>query len=366
MIHSVMRGGLAVLATAMFATSVSAQTIDPQLQASWDYMQQAMPGVPYSVLEAACGEGTVMLYHGTWVDAQMEQIAGFNQHFPCIKVETYSVTMGELRERFLAEQRAGRFVTDIIQDSDVSSLDEHIDEGLLMQYTIANAGAFAPENTHPNYWYPLRTALVGIAWNTDLVTDEEASVLGDWKGMIDPRWAGRAGITDPGDKGVAYQHWFSLHQMYGEDFLRQIGELHPRILSGAANAMASLASGDVAIVFNASETGLLPLLAKGAPVKWTLPSPGVGPLTGQAIVASAPHPNAAKLYQEYAFTQEGYGLWNRTGGAPATDAYPDQRDVAKEPWYKLPETLFALDPDKADADFDALMASFHEFIGASR
>lgn len=361
------KAGLVALAmVGLTAGPGFAQTIDPALQPSWDFMQANMPGVPYETLQAACAEGTVMIYHGTWIDAQQAQIDGFKKNFPCLNVETYGSSIGDMRERFLAEQRAGRDVADIIQDSDPSSLNAHAAEGLLMNYTISNDANFKPGYKSTGFWYPLRIALVGIAWNTDLVSDEDAAILSDWQGATDPRWLDRAAMSDPGSKGVAYQHWFAWYKMFGEEYLKKIGALHPRIIAGANNSMSSLASGDVDIVFNASETGLLPLWLKGAPIKWTLPSPGVGPITGQAVVATAPHPNAAKLYQEYAFTEEGYGLWNEFGGAPATDVYPDKRTVAKEDWYHMPTELFDLDSDEAGAAFDKLIADFNTYVGTSR
>jgi iron(III) transport system substrate-binding protein len=350
----------------MLAVPAWAQTIDPALQDGWSFMQKNMPGVPYSVLEAACKEADVMLYHGTWVDAQQAQIEGFKKHFPCIKVETYSDSISVMRQRFMSEEHAGRHVADIVQDSDTSSLDDDAKAKLLMNYKISNDDKFASGNKSSGIWYPLRVALVGIAWNTDAVSDDDAKILATWQGATDPRWAGKAAMSDPGSKGVAYQHLWAWYKLYGEDFLKKIGALHPRIIAGANNSMSSLASGDVDVVLNASETGLLPLFDKGAPIKWSLPSPGVGPLSAQAIVATAPHPNAAKLYQEYAFTQEGYGLWTRLGGAPATNAYPDTREVAKQPWYKLPDSLFNIDSKASSDDFDKVMADFNKYVGTSR
>ncbi|HEY4201321.1 MAG TPA: ABC transporter substrate-binding protein [Devosiaceae bacterium] len=346
--------------------SALAQDIDPALKDGWDFMQANMPGVPYSVLQDACKEADVMIYHGTWADAQQAQIDGFKKHFPCINVETYSDSISVMRQRFMSEENAGRHVADIVQDSDTSSLDADQKAGLLMNYTISNDKNFPDGNKSPGIWYPLRIALVGIAWNTDLVSDDDAKILQTWQGALDPRWAGKAALSDPGSKGVAYQHLWALYKMYGEDFIKQLGAQHPRIIAGANNSISSLASGDVAVVLNASETGLLPLWIKGAPIKWSLPSPGVGPLSAQSIVATAPHPNAAKLYQEYAFTQEGYGLWNQFGGAPATTVYPDTRDVAKEDWYKMPDSLFNIDPVQSTADFDKLIADFNQYIGTSR
>ena len=130
MLDSVIRRSVTALMALAFSAATAdlkaaaAQEIAPSQKASWEFMQANMPGVPYSLLVDACKEGNVMLYHGTWADAQQEQIDGFKKRFPCIKVATYSDSISVMRQRFTSEQNAGRQIADIVQDSDTSSLDD--------------------------------------------------------------------------------------------------------------------------------------------------------------------------------------------------------------------------------------------------
>jgi len=358
----ILRWALAVCAGVMVINAAHAQPVDPKLAASWAYMQKEMPGVPYSLLKAACDEGALMIYHGTWDEAQDAQIAGFRQRFPCISVQKFTTTMGALRERFLAEFRAGRRDADIYQESDTGTLDIMAGNKTLMNYKISNDAAFKPSTKKTGYWYPLRIALVGVAWNTDLVSPDEAKLLSEWKGVTNPAWKGRAAVVDPSGGGVAYLPWYAWTKLYGEGFVDQIGALRPRVTAAINTASAALASGDVAVILNASETGLLPLWLKGAPIRWSLPSPAIGPLTGQGIPSNAPHPNAAKLYQEYSFAEEGYGLWQKLGGAPARIGFKDQRKVASESWYKLPADIYAYDPAEATAAAPAINRHFTQTV----
>lgn len=357
---------LAVVAGITAAQPAVAQDVDPALADSWKFMQETMPGVSYDLLKAACAEGALLIYHGSWVEAQDAQIEGFRQRFPCIKVDKFSSTMGELRERFLSEIRAGRPVADIYQDSDTGTLNNFAEEGLLAEYTISNDDALPEGTKNSGWWYSLRVALVGVAWNTDLVSPDDAAILSDWKGLLDPRWKDRGIVVDPSAGGVAYLPWFVWYRVYGDDFIKGIGAQNPRIISGINNAAAALASGDVAIIFNASETGLLPLWQKGAPIQWSLPSPGVGPLTGQAIPANAPHPNAARLYDEYAFTEEGYSLWHKLGGAATRTGLKDLRPVAAEPWYHMPAEMFAYDPADATDSTPEIVEKFNTYVGTAK
>jgi iron(III) transport system substrate-binding protein len=355
-------------ATAYVATGgANAQDIDPKLKAAWDYVQKAMPGVSYSVLRDACAEGTLMIYHGSWIEAQNAQIQAFTKRFPCIRVQKFGTTTSELRERYKSELQAGRNIADLMQDSDPGVLDSFAATGLLTEYKISNADAYPAGTKKEGFWYPLRLALSGIAWNTDLVSEGDAKILQDWKGIVDPRWKGRAVVVDPtSGAGIVYVPFYVWDKLYGPTFIEQIGAQRPRVVNGINNAAASLASGDVAVIFNASETGLLPLWQKGAPIRWSLPDPGIGPATGQGIAAKAPHLNAAKLYQEYAFAEEGYDAWYLLGGAPARSGLKDKRQVASEPWYKYPKEFFAFDPADANKQGRDIAERFNKAVGGKR
>jgi iron(III) transport system substrate-binding protein len=322
--------------------------------------------VSASLLDEACKDGTLMIYYGTWIDAQEAQIKRFSERFPCITVQKFSADTGQRRERWVAETRAGRHIADIIQDTDPGFLDDQAAGGTLLRYKISNDASFDREAKNEGYWYALRVALVGIAWNTDLVSDAEAARLSKWDGVTDPIWSGRASVVDPSAGGVAYLPWYIWLKNFGPEFLQKIGALKPRIIAAIVPASAALASGDVAVILNASETGLLPLFEKGAPIRWSLPDPGIGPMTGQAITAAAPHPNAAKLYQEYALTEEGYGIWQQLGGAPARKGFKDLRPVAKQPWYKVPTSFIPYDRADASKSTNAVSAAYHNAIGNVR
>lgn len=89
-------------------------------------------------------------------------------------------------------------------------------------------------------------------------------------------------------------------------------------------------------------------------------------MTGQAIPKNAPHPAAAKLYQEYSFTEEGYGIWQKLGGAPARRGFRDLRPVAKETWYKVPSTFASYDRADASNSLSAVMDTYRSHVAKPR
>ena len=357
---------LAALTVSFGAGPSLAQDVDPALAESWAFMQEQMPGTPYELLADACAEGEVMIYHGAWADAQDLQIEGFSQRFPCITVRKQGGGMSDIRERFLAEYHAGLQIADLIQDSNAGILDEHAENGYLAEYVISNDDQFTEPHKHSGIWYSMRRGMAGIAWNTDLVSEEDAAMLRQWDGILDDRWTDVAAVGDISAGGVAYLPFYAWYQLYGEDFFIELGKHNIRNIAGTNNAAAALASGDIEVLFNASETALVPLYERGAPIQWSLPAPGVGPLTGQSITSNAPHPNAARLYQEYAFTDEGYGLFQKLGGVPTRVGVTDQRSVAAEPWYSVPDELLDYTEAEATEAVPMIVDLFNQHVGSAR
>src|SRR5690606_18720788 len=133
-----------------------------------------------------------------------------------------------------------------------------------------------------------------------------------------PVFKGRVGIMNAATGGGStYIPFYVTYSLYGKEFMEKFAALEPRIFTSVNLLGAALASGDIDVAMAISETPLTVLYEQGAPIQWIAPQPAAGALTGQAISASAPHPNAARLYQEYAFADEGYGAWQIFGGTPA-------------------------------------------------
>lgn len=349
-------------AGAVIASTAFAQNVDPKLADAWKFMQANMPGISYKLLEDACKEGTLTIYNGTWGEAQRSQVDAFKKRFPCMNVVTFELGTGPRRERFVSETRAGRHTVDIVQDTDPGSLNDQAESGLLMKYTISNENAFDPAVKRTGYWYPLRIAVTGNAWNVDKVTPEEIKSLQDWKGVTNPAFKGRVAISDPSGGGATFLPFYALYKLYGEDFMKKFAALEPRVFDNLNLLGSALASGDIDVALAVSETPLTTLNLAGAPIEWSLPSPGVGTANGQAISANAPHPNGAKLYQEYSFTEEGYAAWQKLGGPPARKDFADRRDFAKEKWYVYPKEFYQYDAAEVTNAKDSFMEKFNTWF----
>lgn len=328
------------------------------------FLKDELPGVSSSLVSQAEKEGTLTYYVGTFTQSTNNLIKGFNALFPSIKVLTYSAPDAQLRQKFTAEEASKHYVADLITSTDPGQLNALVKSGYAMHYTISNDDKYPAADKDAGYWYPLRISPVGIAWNTDKVSASEAASLDTWQTLTDPRWKGQAGIIDPSSGGLSLLPIYAFDKLYGTNFLRAVGADHPRVYANATAAASALASGEISVLFTGNETQLSDLYDEGAPIEWTDPTPAIGAVTGQAIAANAPHPAAAKLFQEYTFSLQGSKEWLEYSGLPARIGLTDQRAVAKQPWFKAPTQFFQYSPAAVTDDQAAIIKLFRQYIGS--
>ena len=229
------------------------------------------------------------------------------------------------------------------------------DEGLIADYTPASGAGIRPTMKKEGVWYTIFVNAMGIAWNTTKVTPDEERIILDqgWDTLTDPRWKSRIATGTPASGGSSYSYVYMFlrgkRDQFGPPFLKKMAALNPQIYESKSPMYDRLAAGEHAIVDQASQSDMGGFYLKGAPVRWTFPNPTPANLTVQAISAGAPHPNAARLFQEWAMSPEGQAAWFKVAGvASAREDTVDPRKAAKADWYK--EDWYH-DPDELYIDY---------------
>jgi len=329
---------------------------DPELvQIYQNIVEKEMPGVSFDLLQKAKDEGTINLYHIRLPDANAGLMGEFQKEFPFIQFTEVEDSGPPLMQRFLTEERAGQYNADIIQGTDTTAMDSAIDEGFIAQYQVTSESYFPEASYRSGYYYPLGQATrATILYNTNLISDAQAAKLKDFKGLWDPALAGKKIVlTDPSSASAAMLFWYYLDQTYGQESWQKLAALNPLIQSGTPAAQ-SIASGDAAYGV-VSENVALAAYNSGAPVQWTIPSPKLVEYIPEAIAANAPHPNAARLFQEFVMSQTGQSILGKLSDPSARTDVPELRDVAKQPWYSSPSEVYAADKSQIAAKSDELV-----------
>lgn len=192
-----------------------------------------------------------------------------------------------------------------------------VDEKLSMPYKVSTWDTIPDAAKHPDgYWWGDYYGVLAFIVNTDVVQN----VPQDWADLLKPEYKGQVALA--GDPRVSNQAIMAVYAAAlanggslddvqpGLDFfaeLNKAGNLVPVISKGA-----TLAKGETPIVIAWDYNALAWQQGfEGNPAtEVVVPQSGIiGGVYIQAISAYAPQPNAAKLWQEFLYSDEGQLIW---------------------------------------------------------
>lgn len=198
------------------------------------------------------------------------------------------------------------------------------DQGLLAPYKVATWDTLMGAKDPEGYYFTDYNGVMVFEVNTDVVKD----IPQDWKDLLDAKYKGQIALAgDPRASNQAAQSVYaaalanggSLDNIQpGLDFFKQLnanGNLLPLIADSGP-----IAKGETPITFQwnylaaANKDNF-----KGNPnIEIVYPkSINWGGYYFQAISAYAPHPAAARLWEEFLYSDEGHLLWMKGYCAPA-------------------------------------------------
>jgi putative spermidine/putrescine transport system substrate-binding protein len=192
-------------------------------------------------------------------------------------------------------------------------------EGLIQPYKVATWDTI-PDSAKDaeGFWYGDYYGVLSFLVNKDIVQNTPA----DWPDLLKPDYANTVALA--GDPRTSNQ---AIQGVYAAGLSRSGGDASKAAADGLAffaelnkagnfvpviGKSASLAQGSTPIIISWDYNALSwrDVLAGNPPADVVVPKTGV--IAGvyvQAISAFAPHPNAAKLWMEYLYSDEGQLTW---------------------------------------------------------
>ena len=192
-------------------------------------------------------------------------------------------------------------------------------DGLIQPYKVATWDTI-PDSAKDaeGYWYGDYYGVLSFEVNTAVVSNVPA----DWSDLLKPEYASQVALAgDPLASNQAIQAVFAASLANGGslddaskglDFFKQLNEAGNFVPVIAKPG--TIASGETPITIRWTYNALSnrdASAASGGPVIEVV-VPASGRFAGvyvQAISAYAPHPNAAKLWMEFLYSDEGQNLW---------------------------------------------------------
>ncbi|HEY3679975.1 MAG TPA: extracellular solute-binding protein [Bradyrhizobium sp.] len=287
--------------------------------ASWD-----------AVVAAAKQEGKVVVYNmSLGAPYWLAVVKSFEQKYG-ISVESLDLRASELVERIRTEQSAGRFLGDTEMVS-TTMIEEQLKNGDFIQKLppVPNAANVRPPFKTTDYSVPAFVQPMGILINTRMVKD--ADVPASWDDLNAPKWKGKLLSDDMRPLGSGNTLFAILQKTMGADFNEKLAEQKPVFSRDMRNDARRVARGEYPIYI--TQVFALASDLKGLPVKVVIPKEGA-PYAQMdlAMLKSAPHPNAARLFIQHFLSVESQLKYANAWMLPVVQAAADQADAEAKPF----------------------------------
>ncbi|WP_244259493.1 ABC transporter substrate-binding protein [Rathayibacter sp. VKM Ac-2759] len=274
-----------------------------------------------ALIEAAKAEGqlNVIALPDNWANYG-ELIQGFEDEYG-ITVNSADPDVSSAEEISTAENLAGQDTAPDVFDLGAAVALANTD--LFAPYQVETWDDIPADNKEETgLWVNDYTGLMSIGYDSEAVPAPGSldDLLGaDYRGSVaingDPTQAGAAAAAV---QLAAVQSGGSADDVQpGIDFFEKLNDAGNFLPLDPTDA--TIASGETPVVFDWSYNNLAAAKANEGTREWTttvLPGTAVGSYYNQAINADAPHPAAARLWQEYLYSDAAQNLYLAAGAYP--------------------------------------------------
>jgi len=292
--------GVALAATLTACGSDSTSSTDSASSgSSYDSMSVA------DLAKAASTEGSVTWYVAIGADDVDPIVKAFNATYPDIHVNALRLSADQIPPRVMTEQRGKKFNADVIT-GDALHVVQLLHAKALEPYTPPDEAPLPSGVSLPTGYRGVSYAnTTAIAYNPSRIKKLGLPAPTSWEDLTKPAWRGQFTI-DP-----SAVNWYdSLIQTMGHDkaldLLKRLGANDPVPVESHSEAMADVASGEPAA--GATIYGYMAApLAKTEPDKVAFVNPDPLPVSLNLtdIGRNAPHPAAARLFDDWLVSQAG-------------------------------------------------------------
>lgn len=271
--------------------------------------------------ENARKEGTVTFYAATNLRDTQELIAGFNKHYPFVKVAFSSLGGPGVLNKVSTEYRAGAYQADVVTLTGLY-VPELIERNILTRYRspmlpFLRKGFVDPEG----YWPGVYAIGYTIIYNVRRVSAKE--VPKRYEDLLNPRWKDNM-IMDM----EAHDLLAGLIDLWGESkataFLKRLASEQKVRFSRQSHAFMTqlVATGEHDLIVDGYVHNAVAFKEKAAPVDFVMMTPTfIRPPSTIAITSRSPHPYASALFLDYHLSKEASEIMVKNQGrwAPRKD-----------------------------------------------
>jgi len=292
-----------------------------------------------AMLAAAAKEGKVVWY--TAVDVKVAEALAkvFRAEYPNINIEVERSGSERVFQRINQEYQSGIKNVDVVNSSDSSHFIFWKQQKWLAQHEPPDVKRYPAQFKDPEGYYATwRATLSVMGYNTKLVDAKDAPA--GYMDLLDPKWKGKLVKAHPGYSGTSLTGTFAITRLLGWDYLEKLSKQGVQQLQSTTASPKSIASGERAVMVDGNEYNMFIEIDAKSPVKIIYPVEGTPFVPSPtAVFADAPHPNAARVLQNFLYTARIQQMAVDDGGTRS--AHPD----VKDPPGRTPLSQIKLLPD---------------------
>ena len=250
---------------------------------------------------AAKAEGEVTWYIAHWgTDLAQKVATAFEQAWPGVKVNVVRATSQVIYQRLTQDMKAQVANCDVFGSADNGQYVTLKADKKLMAFEPKNLVACAPvlRDFDPTHFVTITDANPTVmAYNTNLVKAADAPKK--WTDLLDTKWMGQVAVPHPGFSGAMGAFVVAMTNLYGWEFFEKLHKNKPHVARSLVDPPVTIGTGERKVGLSTAATAI-GMKERGQPIMPVFPEDGamlnVGPTS---IMATAKHPNAAKLFLEF-------------------------------------------------------------------
>ena len=271
-----------------------------------------------SLVDAAKAEGKLVVYGSCEEEYLAAACENFEKMYG-IEVEYQRLSTGEVQAKI--EEENGNPSADVWFGGTTDPYNVCAAEGLLEAYQAENASHIAkPQYKNADgYWYGIYTGILGFMVNTDELERMGLEAPQDWPDLLKPEYKGLIWLSNYNTAGTAKLVINTMIQKYGHDEgIQYLVDLDKNIevyTKSGSGPSKNVGTGECIVGIGFLHDGITQIVDNGyTNVGLVIPSSGTSfEIGATAIFKGAAHPNAAKLWIEYALSPECVELAAKNG-----------------------------------------------------